>query len=173
MIITQARLKELLHYDPVTGIFTNLKQRNYNAPVGKRAGKVVSRGRYRMIALDGLDFYEHYLAWLYVFGMWPTMQIDHWNGDGTFNAIDNLRDSTQSENMCNAQRQVGVSGLIGAYFDLRRLTWYSKIELGGQSWYLGKFDSDKQAHEAYLEAAEHLHGEFALHNRPNNHPEAS
>lgn len=172
-MISRARLKELLHYDPETGIFTNLVQRNYNAPVGKRAGKVVSHGRYRMIALDGLDFYEHHLAWFYVYGEWPKNAIDHWDGNGTYNAISNLRDATQSENMCNAQRQVGSSGLKGAYLDERRLTWYSKIQFGGQVWNLGPFDSAEEAHEAYLEAAEQIHGEFAFHNRPTPESEAS
>lgn len=172
-MITQARLKELVHYNPETGVFTNLVQRNYNAPVGKRAGKVVSRGRYRVIALDGLDFYEHHLAWFYVYGVWPTYTIDHWDGNGTYNAIGNLREATQSENMCNAQRQVGSSGLKGAYLDERRLTWYSQIQLGGQSLYLGTFDSAEEANQAYLKAAEKYHGEFAFHNRPNPKSEAS
>jgi len=164
MIITQERLKQLLHYDPETGWFTNLVQRNYNASVGARAGKFVIHGRYRMIALDGIDYYEHHLAWLYIHGYLPS-QLDHKDGVGTYNAIDNLREADQSQNMCNAQMPVGESGLRGAYLDKRRLTWYSKIQLGGQTWNLGSFDSAEEANEAYLYASERLHGEFALHNR--------
>ena len=163
MIINQQRLKELLHYNPETGWFTNLVKRNYNAPVGKRAGKVFMRGRYRCIALDGIDYYEHHLAWLYLHGYIPE-RIEHWDGNGTNNAEHNLRECTQSQNMCNKPSPVSEE-LRGAYLDTRRGHWYSQIQYEGENVYLGRFDSAEEAHQAWLKASELLQGEFAFHNR--------
>jgi len=162
-VITRERLKQLLRYDLGTGWFINLTQRNYNASIGARAGKIVCGGRYRRIKLDGIEYYEHHLAWLYVYGYMPD-QIDHWYDSGLNNCIFNLREATQSENMCNAHRTPGESGLRGAYLDKRRSTWHSKVQLGGQVWNMGPFDNAEEAHEAYLRKAKEVQGEFALHN---------
>src|SRR5690606_5927947 len=88
--LTAARLRELLHYDPETGIFIWLpkpqsafsKSRHHKAAytryAGKVAGSLKKRG-YCYIKIDGVMYGAHRLAWLYVHGCWPLNQIDHMN----------------------------------------------------------------------------------------------
>jgi hypothetical protein len=156
------RLIELFDYDPETGWFTNKTSRG-RAAAGARAGSSSGHG-YRKITIDYAKYYEHHLAWLYVHGYMPN-ELDHIDGDGCFNAIENLRECDRSQNNFNNQSTPGASGLRGAYLDKRNLQWYSKIQVRGESVYLGNYDSPEEAHEAYLEAAERYAGEFAFHAR--------
>jgi hypothetical protein len=163
-MLTQQRLKELFNYDPETGWFTNRTSRGAAAE-GKRAGTFVNfMYGYRRIVIAYKKYYEHHLAWLYVHGEWVD-EIDHRDGDGSNNAIANLRACDRSQNNFNSLRRPGQSGLRGAYLDRRNLQWYSQIQLGGQVTFLGNFDSAEEAHEAFMAAAEIHHGEFAYHNR--------
>lgn len=161
----QQELKELFVYDPLTGWFTNRFSRG-RAKEGARAGSETGHG-YRRIIIDYIKHYEHHLAWLYVYGVYPD-EIDHKNGIRSFNAIDNLRDCTRTQNNFNAERATGASGLKGAYLDKRTMHWYSHIQIGGQVKHLGIFATAEQAHGAFMAAVELHHGEFALHNRNAN-----
>ena len=161
-MITQERLKELFNYDPETGYFTNQISRG-RACGGYRAGSPSGHG-YRKIRIDYEGYYEHHLAWFYVYGEWPE-ELDHRDGNGSNNAISNLRCATRTQNNFNAERATGMSGLKGAYLDSRSLQWYSKIQLGGYQKHLGMFNTPEEAHKAFMDAVERHHGEFAFHTR--------
>lgn len=156
-MITQARLKQLLDYDPITGWFINRMGRG-PAQMGERAGSPSGHG-YRKISLDGSKYYEQHLAWLYVYGVWPD-ELDHRDRDRCFNAIDNLREATRTQNNFNREIATGSSGLKGAYWNDRDQYWYSKIQIGGQVKWLGTHGSSEEAHIAFMAAAQQLHGEF-------------
>ena len=66
-MITAERLRELLHYDPVTGIFTNIAPRK-KIVVGSVAGSLDQESGYWMIGLERRRYYAHRLAWLYMTG---------------------------------------------------------------------------------------------------------
>lgn len=155
-------ITELFFYDPETGWFTNRYSRG-RAKIGERAGSQTGHG-YRRIVVGYTRHYEHHLAWLYMYGEYPD-EIDHINGVTWDNRIANLRPCTRSQNCHNSERNVGESGLLGAYLDKRSRKWYSKIQLGSQQMFLGNFSSALEAHEAYKAAASQLHGDFALINR--------
>lgn len=159
-MITQERLKELFNYDPETGWFTNRQSRG-RAKQGEHAGSPTSHVQgYRRIVIDYRPYYEHHLAWFYVYGEWLE-EIDHENTDGGNNSIINLRPCNRTQNNCNRfQRSDGDAGLRGAYLDKRNLQWYSKIQFGSQIEWLGTFASAEEAHLAFEAAAERLHGEF-------------
>lgn len=162
-MIDQERLKQLFDYDPTTGHFTNIRDHS-RARKGTRAGSSTGHG-YRRLTINGARYYEHHLAWLYMFGEWPA-ELDHHDGDRSNNAIVNLRQATRTNNCCNSERETGASGLKGAYLDKRVSKWYSKVQLGGQVEWLGQFDTAEDAHDAFMAAIDKSHGEFALHNRP-------
>lgn len=92
--VTVERLRELLDYNEKTGKFYAGSGRNFGKEVGGFHGK-----GYLKIALDGVTYLAHRLAWLYVTGDWPFDVIDHINGDKKDNRIANLRAVTASENI--------------------------------------------------------------------------
>jgi hypothetical protein len=154
--LTAERLRELLHYDPETGVFTRIARVRGTRP-GAVAGSMTSKG-YRQVRIDGRQYQAHRLAWLYMTGEWPADQIDHRDGDPANNRFDNLRAATHAENQQNrAPPKNSTSGLIGASWQQRSRRWVAQIDAGGRQVYLGLFDTPEEAHAAYLSAKARLH----------------
>lgn len=154
--LTAERLRELLNYDPETGVFTWRVSRRATARPGSVAGTITPKG-YRAIWI-GANYRAHRLAWLYVYGVWPTHEIDHIDGNRANNAIANLRDVTRSVNHENLRRArsdsahgfLGVSPFKGKW-------WKARITVNGKWQHLGTFKTPEEAHAAYLEAKRRLH----------------
>jgi len=98
--LTAERLREVVTYDPLTGIFRWRVTRGC-AKAGAVAGGPEKKG-YLRISIDGRRFKAHRLAWLYVKGCWPVDQIDHENGRNADNRFDNLREANNPLNSANA-----------------------------------------------------------------------
>ena len=151
-MLTQERLKELLHYDPDTGVFTwrvNLRRKNVKGTVAGGA----RRDGYGRIGIGGKRYLSHRLAWLYVYGVWPKNLIDHKDRNQRNNAISNLRDVTHkenSENTTDTSEHRGVSWCRGA----RR--WQARIQHFGKQVYLGLFNTVEEAQAVYLTAREEM-----------------
>ena len=89
--LTQERLKELMYYDPETGIFTWKVKRARNASAANIAGTKDKDG-YIIIHIDKKAHKSHRLAWLYMEGYLPYgIDIDHKDQDKQNNKWDNLR----------------------------------------------------------------------------------
>jgi hypothetical protein len=154
--LTAARLKELLNYDPETGVFTWASSPHRNDLVGKQAGGVTDRG-YIKIRLDGIKHRAHRLAWMYVHGHWPKDRIDHINGDTTDNRIANLREAMQHENGQNRRvSKSSAAGLLGVCKQQNN-KWVAVICLHRKRHYLGTFATPEEAHQAYLQAKAVMH----------------
>lgn len=164
MNITTNFLNANFDYDPDEGIVYNRITRGQRAIAGTRAGHFSPDG-YRSIQIAGYKYKEHRLIWVMLYGYWP-IEIDHKDGDGYNNKLENLREATRSENVANSLREVGTSGLRGVKFDPKTSTWRARVAFGYYREWLGPFDTKEEAYEAYLLAAENTHGEFALNNRP-------
>ena len=63
--LTQARLKEVLQYDPETGMFTWRVARQ-RVRIGDRAGCINGVTGYWQIRIEDKNYLGHRLAWLYV-----------------------------------------------------------------------------------------------------------
>lgn len=158
--MTQERLKELLAFDAETGTFTNLVDRG-GCKVGSVAGSVKRHG-YVSIELDGKRYYAHRLAWLYVHGEFPSGYIDHKDGDGLNNRMENLRAATPSDNQCNRKPDArNTSGVRGVTWSKAACKWMAQIAKGGRNHYLGLFADIKDAEAAVTKARQELHGEFS------------
>lgn len=162
-MLTLERLKELLIYDLEDGSFINRRNRGH-VLAGAPAGALCLQG-YIQIQIDGCIYKAHRLAWFYIYGDWPS-EIDHINGDRQDNRLCNLREVSRSQNNANAERPVGIAGLRGVTWFARDRKWKAQIKVSGQSVHLGYYDTIEQAHAAFLNAADNIHGEYAYHNRP-------
>jgi len=156
-MLTQERLKELLHYCPETGVFTRIA-RIQSINIGDIAGGVTSYG-YWSILIDYKHYQAHRLAWIYVNGMWPKDYIDHINGIKNDNRIINLREANKSQNGQNKKKahKNTSTGLLGASFHKITGKYASQIKVNGKSKHLGLFKTPQDAHQAYLTAKRQLH----------------
>lgn len=160
-MITQEQLKQILNYDPETGIFTwKISPRRAVHP-GTVAGSENGHG-YRQIFYRGKTYLSHRLAWLYVHGSLPPSDIDHVDGNGLNNAITNLRLCTKTQNMGNRKpNKNNTSGYKGVSWDKRKKKFRAQIRQSGKCKFLGYFDTIEQAAEAYNQAAVVYFGSFA------------
>jgi len=81
--------------------------------------------------------------------------IDHINGDTLDNRIDNLRAVTHRKNSQNRrdQREEKTSSkYVGVYWHKQGHKWMSRIRINGFQKYIGLFDSEENARDAYQRA---------------------
>ncbi len=157
--LTQARLKELLHYDPDTGVWTWLidAAKGMNGKKGSRAGVNTDARGYRKISINYKKHYEHRLAFLYMMGRIPE-EIDHIETKS--NKWSNLREATASQNHGNARRSKNnTSGVKGV--SPFRGKWRAAITRNYQQLHIGVFSTLAEAAAAYDAAAKRCFGEFA------------
>lgn len=154
-MLTQARLKELLSYDPLTGEFTNIKSGKGRKPIGSVVGSTSNTG-YVTSMIDGRNYQHHRLAWLYVHGYFPPEDIDHVDGIRTNNRLANLRLASRWQNCQNADRRSdNTSGYRGVCPVGSR--WRATITALGCRHNLGYFDTAEDAGRAYLDAKRRVH----------------
>jgi hypothetical protein len=160
-MITQEQLKQVLHYDPRTGIFTWLESYR-STRIGQEAGNV--SGRYRYITIGGVRHLAHRLVYLYMTGAfpsWPYVQIDHINNNKFDNRWENLRAVAGPENSWNRSiSSANTSGFKGASYKAKSGKYYSTIGVNGEHIHLGSYDTAEEAAKAYEEAARKVYKEF-------------
>jgi hypothetical protein len=155
-----SRLRELLHYDPDTGIFAWRVGRQ-GTPQGSIAGNRRRDGRV-LIGIDQVRYMAHRLAWLYVTGQFPDTDLDHKDCDPSNNRFDNLRPATFSQNQRNQPTpRNNTSGFKGVTFHKQRGRWRAQIKHKGKVKHLGLFDTPQEAHQAYCKAATEIDPQFA------------
>ena len=165
VLITPAQVREFLHYDPDTGVFTRRISRG-RWRSGTIAGSSHSEG-YWMIRLNGASCLAHRLAWIYMTGEWPKADIDHINMIRSDNRIANLREASRSENNANTgHRKSNKTGLKGASFESFTGRYKAQIKKGGVLHTIGRFDTPEEAHKAYQIKAAELFGQFARTTNP-------
>lgn len=154
-MITQEKLKKIFNYNPETGLFT---RKNNGVVVGYKVG---SKGKFYLgTEIKGKQYKIHRLAWLYCYGEHPSKIIDHIDGNGFNNAIDNLRDISNSENLQNQKKAMSTnksSGLLGVYGGNNGTKFRAIITLNGKRKHLGYFDSAIEASNAYLKEKRSIH----------------
>lgn len=158
--LSAERLRELLHYDPETGVFVWLVGRSgVKKSRNSVAGGSDGQG-YQRIKIDGVYYGAHRLAWLYVTGKFPNGVIDHIDGCRTDNRFANLRSVSRRINREN-QRSASSSsktGLLGVCAPNKSSKRYgAMIGTKGRRIMIGRFDTPELAHEAYVEKKRLLH----------------
>ena len=148
----------MITYEPSTGLvyWTARKGgRRFDRPVGSK-----NSNGYLSVGIDWKYYQLHRLIWLYMTGKWPVDCIDHKDGIRTNNAWNNLREASRSENNMNVGPKVS-HGLKGASYHKPSNMWVAQIRVKGEKKHIGYFATSDEAHNAYVEAAKHYHGEFA------------
>lgn len=141
--LTQALLKELVSYDPDTGLFTRLTGQNK----GKEAGYLTEDG-YINVEILGVTYPAHRLAWFYMHGKWPKADIDHKDRQRTNNIFDNLRDVSRSDNLFNrGMMKNNTSGVRNVYWSKKRKKWVVNRNENNKRIYVAAFDSLEEAAE--------------------------
>jgi hypothetical protein len=158
----QAFLAECFDYSPDTGALTwkarprthflteSKWKRHLSLDVGREAGTLNANG-YRVVRLThggtaGL-FPVHRVIWALLHAVDASV-VDHINGNRSDNRRANLRELSQSENV--RKKAPVKAGLRGAHYDKVRGKWLSQIRIDGRQQFLGRFDTEQEAHEAYL-----------------------
>lgn len=152
---TLSEFKEFLSYDPDTGLFTWIKNASAKTLKGQIAGTKNKDGyirihfKRRQEGSKKAGFMAHRLAWLFVFGKWPERQIDHINGIPDDNRIENLRDVSGSVNQQN--KACHRSGkIVGVSYRKDKKKWCAKIGVNGKQKFVGYFNTEQEAHKAFL-----------------------
>jgi len=158
--VTLERAKELLNYDPTSGVLTWKKANSNRVKVGAVAGTLDSNG-YITIGIDGVHVKGHWLAWLFVYRQAPSADIDHINRIRNDNRISNLRLATRSENNANRPALAkSKSGIKGVSWDKEKRKWAAFIRKDYKTIALGRFNKIEDAAEAYRKKAAELYGDF-------------
>ena len=157
--LTQARLKQVLDYDPESGIFRWRVATAQRTVVGSVAG--FDSNGYRRIHIDKKTYLLHRLAWLYVLGVWPRKFLDHRNLVRNDNRFGNLREATHAENQRNRLKTLrNASGFKGVCWHKHRGAWTATITFNKHVEHLGYFGSAEAASAAYEARATELFGAF-------------
>lgn len=160
-LISRHRLVSKLWLNYATGVFT-WKEHHRSNLVNKQAG-CESNG-YWKIGINRRSYFAHRLAWLYIYGEWPSGCIDHIDGDRLNNSIDNLRVADLSVNNSNRSVLQGnnTSGLTGVAYHRTHKKWQSSVYANGKRKYLGTYETKEEAFFHYAMAAREV-GKTELH----------
>jgi hypothetical protein len=158
----QDDLKANFEYNPETGQFY-WKLPKKGVVVGQPAGYKDRKG-YTWIRFQRKLYLAHRLVWMYTYGEDPgESEIDHINNVPSDNRLENLRLASHSQNSWNRPKRVTNSTGFKGVFHTKYGDFYSEIKRDGVKVYLGVFKTPEEAHAAYCQAADQLHGDFANH----------
>lgn len=143
---TKEQIESVFHYADGCLVRKKGGERGYLRPDG-----------YVYVRLLGKSFGEHRLVHLLFSGEWP-YQVDHVNGLRSDNRPENLRSANHAQNCMNRTPQRSISK--GCYWQPKREKWIAQIGVYGKRKTLGYFNTEAEAANAYVKAAEALHGEF-------------
>lgn len=157
-MLNPERLRELLDYDPLTGLFHWRVARSGRGAKGWFAGTVHGESGYLVICVDGVTYRAHRLAWMHVKGAWPRYTIDHKNGKTSDNRIDNLRDVSGRRNQHNHKKaREGITCCIEKRTYKKGDRYRARLSHFGKPMTIGTFDTETDAKAAIDEARRLLH----------------
>jgi len=141
-MLTQKRLREVLNYDPETGLSTWVR----GARAGEPAGALHDDRGFLKVSIDGQRHLLHRLAWLWMTGAMSRSTVEHMDGDRSNNGWTNLREGDRMQKALHRgppRRPTHVEGVwsVGERFE-------AAINVEGLTLSLGGFATARQAHDA-------------------------
>jgi len=155
--INQARLHYLFDYDQQSGHLIWRVKPGRKILIGDNAGHKTYQG-YIAIRVDGKLYLAHRLVWLFMYGKWPLNEIDHADGNGKNNRLENLREATSSENKeNNVVRKDNRLGITGVYYCNMNKKYVAHITKNQKTISLGSFNSINAAKASRAAAKTKIH----------------
>ena len=151
--LTHERVREIIDYDPETGIF-RWKVNRGPKKAGTIAGAINGSG-YLVIAIENSSIRANRLAWFWMTGRWPSLEIDHKNQVKSDDRWTNLREATVSQNSAN--RKTKKRDLPRGVFR-QGSSYCAKIRRNGANIYRHGFSSPEEAQKEYLRLFSEIHG---------------
>lgn len=163
----QEHLRELIDYDPVSGIAA-WKSRPVTRPHDKTwnscfAGKQIggrAKTQYFWISIHDVNYLLHRVIFKWMTGK-DVLVVDHKDLDKKNNKWDNLREADQSQNRCNAPTGKSSKSGVKGLFLTRSGKWQGKVTLQGQHYWTARFQLEEDAKEALEKLRSVVHGDFA------------
>jgi len=119
-------------------------------------------GRYKGIFLGKKFRGLHRYIFAMHHGYYPKF-IDHIDGNGLNNKIENLRDASASQNALNRKKKSTHNGYKNVVWHSRDKKYSVNMFVNGQRKYFGYFDDIELANLVAQEARNKFHKEFANH----------
>ncbi len=181
--LTQTIVRELLDYNPATGVLTWKKRglrwfldckhpycycSRWNSQfAGKEAFKPkvgLKKPRQSFVAKQRI--FAHRLIWLWMTGALPHLLVDHKDQNPFNNRWSNLREVTNSQNLRNAKKRKnntsGVNGVFKNSDQRYRKPYFATINTDEGGKFLGRFFTLEEATKA-RKAADLKYGYTELH----------
>jgi hypothetical protein len=132
------------------------KLSNGDYPVGWKNGS-----GYRCLSVSKKKYYLHQIVFLMHHGYIPKT-VDHIDGNGLNNKIDNLREATIAQNNCNSiVRSDNTSGVKGVSWHKAAKKWTCSVNYRGKAKHLGLYEDFDLACLVASEARLLYHGAYA------------
>jgi hypothetical protein len=112
---------------------------------------------YCKVEFNGRKIYYHNIIWVLSTGkdIPSGLVVDHINGNRLDSRMENMRLVTDRVN--NQNMEIHRDGkLVGGTFHKRDNKYYSQIKINSKQIYLGRFNTEQEANEAYKIACEHI-----------------
>jgi hypothetical protein len=135
-MLSQAELSNCVNY--CDGLLVESKYSKYR--VRSYVAKESCGKRYRLVRIGNRIYREHRMVWLLMNGSLPSKNIDHIDGDGLNNRIENLRDVSYSDNQKNRKlNENNKSGHVGVRLNKSTKKWDALIQVNRKKIHLGSF----------------------------------
>lgn len=140
--MTQTLLKEIINYNPQTGLFTWKIDLSSRKREGRLSSNSLEKG-YPKITIFTKTYFAHHLVFLYMKGTIPN-EVDHVNHIRDDNRWCNLRSVSRKENTRNASmRKDNKSGVTGVTWHKATQKW--AVQIGKEGRWLGVYSDIDEA----------------------------
>ena len=148
---------------PLNHFNSRREWKRWNARFAHSTAGAMWNGKYWRIMVSGVLYRVHRLVWCLSHGTDPgSKMLDHINGNGLDNRIENLRLANHSQNASNRRKQSkNTSGTVGVVWHKSCKKWQAQIEVRQKNIHLGLFSSKPDACAARKAAEIRYFGSFS------------